>query len=240
MPAGRYVRLVLDDVPDEAVPATFGRGAPFVAAALFEHENQPSVLHFLVRRHPSYEGVVKSGELLMEFHCGFRKFRARGIFSQNLPGQAKQKMERFMHKDGRDTVVSVYAPIVFPPLNVLVFTPGGEGQATRLLATGSLLSVDPDRIVLKRVVLSGHPFKVRGRNAVIRKMFYNPDDIRYFKPVKLRTKYGRTGHIREPLGLHGHMKCVFDAPIEQRDTVLMVLYKRVYPIWDEGSCFTHE
>ena len=90
-----------------------------------------------------------------------------------------------------------------------------------LVATGSLYKVDPLRVVCKRVVLSGHPLKINKRSAVVRYMFFNRggpltltcgprllthkcfsliDDILWFKPVELRTKYGRSGHIKEPLG----------------------------------------
>lgn len=65
-------------------------------------------------------------------------------------------------------MATVYAPILFPPSPVLVFTADHE-----LLATGTVSGSNPDRIVVKKIVLSGHPFKIHKRSSVVRYMFFN-------------------------------------------------------------------
>lgn len=66
-------------------------------------------------------------------------------------------------------------------------------------------------------------------------MFFNPKDVKYFKPVELYTKFGLRGHIKSSLGTHGLMKCVFNDHIKQADTICMPLYRRVYPVWYEKT-----
>lgn len=43
------------------------------------------------------------------------------------------------------------------------------------------------------------------------------------------------GNVVACPGTHGHMKCVFDGQLKAQDTVLMCLYKRVYPKWVYNS-----
>ena len=73
-------------------------------------------------------------------------------------------------------VATMFAPITFGSASVLVFKRLENGQDV-LIATGSLISIEPHRIILKRIVLSGHPVKVNKKNAVVRYMFFNPGNF---------------------------------------------------------------
>ncbi|KAL1779299.1 pre-rRNA-processing protein TSR1-like [Sigmodon hispidus] len=198
---GWYVTLHVSDVP-LSVMESFRQGAPLIAFTLLPYEQKMSVLNMVVSRHPGNTEPVKAKEELI-FHCGFRRFRASPLFSQHTAAD-KHKFQRFLTADSA-LVVTVFAPITFPPASVLLFKQKNNGMHS-LIATGHLLSVDPDRMVIKRVVLSGHPFKIFTKMAVVRYMFFNR-------------------------GTHGHMKCSFDGKLKSQDTVLMNLYKRVFPKW---------
>jgi len=235
---GTYITLHIINVP-QALGEWINPLRPFVVSGLYKHEHKTSVIHFAVQRVPSVNEPVKSKDELV-VQCGFRRYRARPVFSQHTIGSDKFKFERFFHPN-RNSVASIFGPVMVPPAPVLMFKEMEESagvtpspnpiHALRLVAVGSLLSVDPDRVIVKKIVLTGFPYKIHKRGAVIKHMFYHPDDVRWFAPVELWTKYGRTGHIKEPLGTHGLMKCRFDGKIQNHDTICMNLYKRVFPKW---------
>uniref|UniRef100_A0A915JTL2 Pre-rRNA-processing protein TSR1 homolog n=1 Tax=Romanomermis culicivorax TaxID=13658 RepID=A0A915JTL2_ROMCU len=228
---GSYVCIYVNNVSKKKIQDHLNRRSPIVVYGLLPHEQKISLINFVIRKHESYTWSIKSKDSLI-FHVGYRRFVANPIFSQHTNGD-KFKYERFLTSDSA-VVASVYAPIIFPPSTVLVFKNDSKGRH-RLIATGAVFDVNPNRLVIKRIILSGHPSKINKRGATVRYMFFNRDDINWFKPVELRTKLGRRGHIKEALGTHGHMKCLFDRPINSQDTVLMDLYKRIFPKWTYDS-----
>jgi pre-rRNA-processing protein TSR1 len=132
-----------------------------------------------------------------------------------------------MPTQGAFFAASIFGPVTYTPCPVLVFRESDAGR--RLVAIGSVIGADADRIALKRIVLTGYPVRVQKRWATVKYMFYNPDDVKWFKPAGLYTKHGLQGNIEESVGDHGTMKCLFNAPIKQHDTVCLPLYKRIFP-----------
>jgi len=199
-----------------------------------------SVLHFSVTRSPGHAEPVPNKQEMV-FYTGVRTFRCRPVFSTDAPNVDKHKMERFL-LPGAPAVASIFGPISYAPMPLLCL--GGDAGAgaggLRVVASGSLKGADPDRLILKKVVLSGLPYRVHKRTAVVKHMFYNTSDVRWFRPLELWTKYGQRGLIKEPVGTHGLFKAIFDGVVQQRDTVCVSLYKRVYPKWPADLRFVLE
>eukprot|EP00188_Purpureofilum_apyrenoidigerum_P002185 Plantae.Rhodophyta-Purpureofilum_apyrenoidigerum.ctg23278.p1 GENE.Plantae.Rhodophyta-Purpureofilum_apyrenoidigerum.ctg23278~~Plantae.Rhodophyta-Purpureofilum_apyrenoidigerum.ctg23278.p1 ORF type:complete len:631 (-),score=125.80 Plantae.Rhodophyta-Purpureofilum_apyrenoidigerum.ctg23278:227-1948(-) len=217
---GSYVTFELEGISKDTAEQMTSSNRPLILCSLHKYENKRTVLHLGLNSTGS--NVVRSKDPII-IETGFVRFEARPVFSEVNANCDKHKMERFL-QPGRFCAATVFGPAIFPPSPAMAFNAEGS-----LIGTGSVLNADPDRIVLKRIVLTGYPFRINKRRAVVRFMFFNPEDIRWFKPVELWTKHGRSGHILEPLGTHGYMKCIFDGTVQHHDTVCMSLYKRVYP-----------
>ena len=69
-------------------------------------------------------------------------------------------------------MATTFGPITYLPSPVLMFKRTDAG--VHLVASGTLASIDPDRIILKKVVLTGVPIRVKKKHAVVKHLFYNP------------------------------------------------------------------
>ncbi|KAI3487238.1 hypothetical protein L1887_48822 [Cichorium endivia] len=85
-----------------------------------------------------------------------------------------------------------------------------------------------------------NPYKVHKKTATIRFMFFNPEDVYWFKPITLHTKLGPHGaHHRVARHARLLQGALLTVPSARWTTVLMNLYKRVYPKWAQpfGSAY---
>ena len=189
-------------------------------------------MHYRVTKDPGFSLPLKSKAPLW-FHVGFRRDAGAPIFSADSLGD-KHKFERFLHARRPSVAARGRAGDVRPaPVlgfkEEVVTVDGVARMSVSLALVGTVRKADPDRVALKRVILTGVPFEDAQEQSGGAVAFHNPDDIRWFKPLELWTKYGMRGKIKDAIGTHGHMKCLFNGVIQQRDTICATMCKRVYP-----------
>lgn len=219
--AGEYVRLEL------AVALEGPPSEPLVISSVLPHEQQVTVCHAVLHRTKESDESIKS-KTELQLECGFRRLPVQAIFAEvQRKGGDKLKFSRYFHP-GTTAQAAFYGPAMYAG-PVLAW----DGDA--LVAWGSLQKADPLKVIVKRATLTGYPFRCRKRKAVVRYMFFNPTDIKWFKPVELSTKKGLRGHVICSLGTHGYMKCRFNERLKHDDTVCMHLYKRQFPPWFPAS-----
>lgn len=160
-----------------------------------KYERNVTVLNMKVRRLFESSEVVKSKEK-MEIHVGFRIMNSQPIFSKIFSGCNKTKFEKRTFRDNV-YLASIYGEVTFPPANALIFRTLETGDR-ELVAAGELLKPDPMRIILKRIILCGYPLKINKKKAVVRMMFFNSNDVKYFSPIELITKNGLRVHYNSP------------------------------------------
>jgi len=234
-PEGHYVTVTLLEVAPETWKS-IENSSLTIASGQLEHEQKWSLLHFHVQRNSELEEPIKSKTPMLA-HIGFRKFYITPVFSDATVGD-RTKFARFFHSDDKFRLASFYGPISFNPCPILMFlVPSLEEQqeegsaALRLACFGSAQPPNPDLLILKRAVLTGRVAMINKKTIVVKFMFFNEDDVKWFQPVDIYTKLGRRGKITKAVGTHGLFKANLNDQVMQHDIICMDLYKRVFPKW---------
>lgn len=231
------------DVHLRAVPSSLQtRPQPLSLFSLLRHEHKHTVVNVNMTLNSNVEKPLKSKEELI-IQCGPRRLVVNPIFSSsdNTPNNV-HKFDRFLHP-GRSATATWIGPLTFGAVPVLIFKnaasrdpevlDAADHETTTdnldLIGTGTVVSPDQSRVIAKRAILTGHPFKIHKKVVTVRYMFFNAEDINWFKALQLWTRRGRSGFIKESLGTHGYFKATFDAKINPQDAIGISLYKRVFP-----------
>ncbi|KAL8736430.1 MAG: hypothetical protein Q9166_000222 [cf. Caloplaca sp. 2 TL-2023] len=237
IPAGKRVSIHLRSVP-LSLRKSCNPSEPLSAISLLRHEHKRTVINATITLPSSAtQPLASKQELLIQI--GSRRFLINPLFSQSgsTPNDV-HKYLRFLHP-GQTAVASFIAPVTWGSIPVVFFLPSSPFTSPpQLVATGTTLPPSPTRTIAKRIILTGHPYKIHKKLVTVRYMFFNKEDVEWFKALRLWTKRGRQGFIRESLGTHGYFKAVFDGKVGPMDAVGVSLYKRVWPrgarAWNGG------
>ncbi|KKY16995.1 putative pre-rrna processing protein tsr1 [Phaeomoniella chlamydospora] len=223
--AGTRVEVEVLRVPSEFKASS----SPTCMFALLRHEHKHTVININLTLNSDVEAPLKSKEELI-IQIGSRRFVVHPVFSAagNTPNDV-HKSDRYLHP-GRSTIASFTGPLTWGAVPILVFRRSFSGSnPLNLIGTATTLPSSASRIIAKRVILTGHPYKIHKKLVTVRYMFFNDEDVAWFKAMPLWTKRGRQGYIKESLGTHGYFKATFDGKINPMDAVGISLYKRVWP-----------
>ncbi len=237
---GKRVNVYLRNVPLN-LQTSYDSSKPLALCSNLHHEHKRTVVNCSITLSSEYPKPIKSKEELI-LQCGARRFAINPLFSQtgNTPNNV-HKFQRYLHP-GQTAMATFIAPLTWGSVPALFFKqtaaaeggpPNLETSTTQLIldfiGTGTSQPPDRSRVIAKRVILTGHPYKIHKKLVTVRYMFFNSEDVAWFKALQLWTKRGRSGFIKESLGTHGYFKVTFDGKINPQDAVGVSLYKRIFP-----------
>lgn len=223
--AGTYARIVLEKVPCEFA-ATFNPRYPVIIGGLAPTEDRFGFVQVRIKRHRWHKKILKTNDPLI-FSMGWRRFQTLPIYSIS-DSRTRNRMLKYtpehMHCFG-----TFYGPLIAPNSGFCcVQSFSNKNPAFRIAATGVVLNVDESTEIVKKLKLTGHPYKIFKNTAFIRDMFSTSLEIAKFEGASIRTVSGIRGQIKRALAKpEGHFRATFEDKLLMSDIVFLRAW---YPI----------
>ncbi|RYN31512.1 Ribosome biogenesis protein [Alternaria tenuissima] len=223
--AGTYARIVLEKVPYE-FSAHFNPRFPVLIGGLTPTEERFGFVQIRIKRHRWHKKILKTNDPLI-FSLGWRRFQTTPIYSIS-DSRTRNRMLKYtpehMHCFG-----TFYGPLVAPNTGfVCIQSLSNKTPGFRIAATGVVLNVDESTEIVKKLKLTGHPYKIFKNTAFIKDMFKSSLEIAKFEGASIRTVSGVRGQIKRALSKpEGNFRATFEDKILMSDIVFLRAW---YPI----------
>lgn len=225
--AGTYARIVLEQVPHEFVD-TFNPRFPVIVGGLAPIEDRFGYLQVRIKRHRWHKKILKTNDPLI-FSLGWRRFQTLPVYNIS-DSRTRNRMLKYtpehMHCFG-----TFYGPLIAPNTGFCcVQSFSNKNPGFRVAATGVVLNVDESTEIVKKLKLTGHPYKIFRNTAFIKDMFSTSLEIAKFEGASIRTVSGIRGQIKRALSKpEGHYRATFEDKVLMSDIVFLRAWYSVKP-----------
>merc|ERR1719334_2439297 len=221
---GMYVRIEVE-VPCELMehhqPAM-----PLLVGGLNKGEDQLGFLRGRIKKHRWYPKILKNRDPLI-ISLGWRRFQSLPIYSicdHNMRHRMLKYTPEHLHCD-----THFWGPITPQGTGLLAVQSVADKQSNfKIVATGVVLELDKSTQIVKKLKLTGEPYKIFKKTAFIKGMFNTSLEVAKFEKAAIRTVSGVRGIIKKCLASpEGAFRATFEDKILMSDIVFVKTWFQV-------------